>query len=318
MTPYVHPAGICESSTVGEGTRVWAFAHVLPQAVIGADCNICDHVFIENDVVVGDRVTIKCGVQVWDGVSIGDDVFVGPNVTFTNDPFPRSKRYPEHFARTVVSQGASLGGGSVILPGVRIGRGAMVGAGAVVTKDVPANAIVVGNPARIRGYVHEPDAGEPAAVPSVQHDRLLAGGARLVPVTVARDLRGSLAAVEMESDLPFRPARFFAVFGVPSKDVRGEHAHRRCEQVLIALRGSVRCIVDDGQRRDEVLLDSPDLALHMPAMTWGTQFDYSSDAVLGVFASLPYDSADYIRDYDDFLTEVAPAAGKRPYPLVGE
>lgn len=306
MSPFVHPQGICESTSVGEGTRVWAFAHVLPGAVIGADCNICDHVFIENDVVIGDRVTIKSGVQIWDGIRLDDDAFVGPNVTFTNDRFPRSKQYPEEFPRTVVATGASLGGGSVILPGVRIGRGAMVGAGAVVTKNVPANAIVVGNPARIRGYVHEPVEAEPREEPT-SPSRDLVGGARVIPITVAQDLRGSLAAVELTRDLPFTPARFFAVFGVPSKDVRGEHAHHVCSQVLIALRGSVRCIVDDGERRDEVLLESPDVGLYMPPMTWGTQFDYSADAVLGVFASHPYDSADYIRDYDTFLEVVRKA-----------
>lgn len=306
MSAYVHPQGICESESVGEGTRVWAFAHVLPGAVIGADCNICDHVFVENDVVVGDRVTVKCGVQLWDGVRLGDDVFVGPNVTFTNDRYPRSKRYPEEFLRTTVASGASIGGGAVILPGIRIGRGAMVGAGAVVTRDVPPNALVTGNPARIRGYTQQSRPVAAAVAGQVREvredsDEALAGGARLLPLTVAQDLRGSLAAVELSHGLPFVPARFFAVFDVPSTDVRGEHAHRRCEQVLVCLKGSVRCVIDDGARRDEVLLEDPGHALYMPAMTWGTQFDYSPNAVLGVFASLPYDAADYIRDYDEFL-----------------
>lgn len=302
MSYFVHPQGICESTDIGDDTRVWAFAHVLPGASIGADCNICDHVLVENDVVVGDRVTVKSGVQLWDGVRLGDDVFVGPNVTFANDRFPRSKQYPEEFLQTSVADGASLGAGSVILPGVRIGRAAMVGAGAVVTKDVPANAVVVGNPARIVSYA---DATPIEVVPDAGRDGIDASPhARIVPLTVASDMRGSLAAIELTTDLPFVPARFFAVFDVPSKDVRGEHAHRRCEQVLVALRGSVTCIVDDGATRDQVVLDRPDVALHMPAMTWGTQYRYSSDAVLGVFASLPYDSADYIRDYDEFLTEL--------------
>ncbi len=306
MSPFVHPQGICESDLVGDLTRIWAFAHVLPGARIGVDCNICDHVLVENDVIVGDRVTVKSGVQLWDGVRLGDDVFVGPNVTFANDRFPRSKQYPETFLRTVVADGASLGAGAVILPGVRIGRNAMVGAGAVVTRDVPANAVVVGNPARIIGYEGAATTADEIA-PGVRAGGELVGGARLVPLRVASDLRGSLAAVELGTDLPFVPARFFAVFDVPSKDVRGEHAHRACEQVLVCLRGSVSCIVDDGTRRSEVRLDRPDLGLFMPAMTWGTQYRYTQDAVLGVFASLPYDSGDYIREYEEFLTE----AGRR-------
>ncbi len=150
---FIHEKALVESgATIGAGTRVWAFAHILAQAVIGADCNICDGVFIENDVVIGDRVTIKNGVQVWDGISLEDDVFIGPNATFTNDPFPRSKHRPE-FPRTLVCQGASIGANATLLPGITVGRNAMVGAGAVVTKDVAPDAIVVGNPARVRGYV---------------------------------------------------------------------------------------------------------------------------------------------------------------------
>lgn len=303
MSPFVHPQGICESETVGDLTRIWAFAHVLPGARIGVDCNICDHVLVENDVVVGDRVTVKSGVQLWDGVRLGDDVFVGPNVTFANDRFPRSKQYPEEFLQTVVADGASLGAGAVILPGVRVGRNAMVGAGAVVTKDVPANAVVVGNPARITGYAGAEKAPTVAAADAVGEQEL-AGGARLIPLRVASDLRGSLAAIELGKDLPFEPARFFAVFDVPSKDVRGEHAHRACEQVLVCLRGSVACIVDDGNQRTEVVLDQPGVGLYMPAMTWGTQYRYTDDAVLGVFASLPYEAEDYVREYEQFLTMV--------------
>ena len=304
MKAYVHPQGLCESETVGEGTRVWAFAHVLQGAVIGRDCNICDHVFVENDVVVGDRVTVKCGVQLWDGVRLADDVFVGPNVTFTNDPFPRSKSYPQGYSRTEVGQGASIGGGATLLPGVRVGRRAMVGAGAVVTRDVPPNAIVVGNPAKIIGYADggRPSPATPALTPA---DGDLPGsrvdGVLLQRIRKATDLRGSLVAANFAGDLPFVPKRTFVVFDVPTRDVRGEHAHRTCEQFLVCLSGAVSCVVDNGLQRQEFRLDQPDLGLYMPPMTWGTQYAYSADALLLVFASHEYDANDYIRDYDDFL-----------------
>jgi acetyltransferase-like isoleucine patch superfamily enzyme/dTDP-4-dehydrorhamnose 3,5-epimerase-like enzyme len=309
-SPFVHEQALCESSSVGERTRIWAFAHVLPGAVIGADCNICDGVFVENDVVVGDRVTVKCGVQLWDGIELQDDVFVGPNVTFTNDRRPRSRRYPERFERTVVANGASIGGGAVILPGVRIGRDAMVGAGAVVTKDVPPNAVVVGNPARIVGYdTDETDRARRTGAATAPADATDLGvrGVQIIPIRRADDLRGSLVSLELSSELPFVPQRFFSVFGVPSKDVRGAHAHRRCEQLLVCVSGSVTCVVDDGTRRREVVLDRPDVGLYMSAMVWGTQYRYTDNAVLAVFASLPYDPDDYVREYEEFLALVDPA-----------
>lgn len=151
MTQSIHPLSDVQTRQIGEGSRIWQFVVILPGARIGADCNICAHCLIENDVVIGDRVTIKSGVQLWDGLRIEDDVFIGPNVTFTNDRFPRSKQYPDRFVTTLVKRGASIGGGAGILPGLTIGERAMVGAGAVVTRSVPAGATVVGNPARIIG-----------------------------------------------------------------------------------------------------------------------------------------------------------------------
>ena len=149
-----HALSDVQSKSIGEGTRVWQFSVVLAGAKIGTNCNICAQVFIENDVVVGDNVTVKCGVQLWDGVRIEDNVFIGPNVTFTNDLFPRSKVYPDRFLQTIIKAGASIGGNATILPGITIGEGAMIGAGAVVTRDVPPYALAVGNPARIVRYLN--------------------------------------------------------------------------------------------------------------------------------------------------------------------
>lgn len=145
---FIHEKALVElGAEIGKNTKVWAFVHVLPGAVIGCDCNICDHVFIENDVIIGDRVTIKCGVQIWDGLRIEEDVFIGPNATFTNDTFPRSKQ-DFVLKRTRIEKGASIGANATILPGLTIGADAMVGAGSVVTKNVPSGVLVAGNPAR--------------------------------------------------------------------------------------------------------------------------------------------------------------------------
>ena len=147
-TTFIHPLADVASNSIGLGTRVWQFVVVLRGAVIGEDCNICSHCFIESDVIIGDRVTVKSGVQLWDGLRIADDVFIGPNATFANDRLPRSGNQDFHLLATIVEKGASIGAGATILPGVKIGAGAMVGGGAVVTRDVPAGATVVGNPAR--------------------------------------------------------------------------------------------------------------------------------------------------------------------------
>lgn len=149
----IHPLSDVQSKKIGTGTHIWQFVVVLPNADIGENCNICSHCFIENNVRIGDRVTVKCGVQLWDGITLQSDVFVGPNVTFSNDKYPRSKQYPTEFPKTLIKKSASIGANATILPGITIGVGAMIGAGSVVTKDVPDYALVIGNPAKIIRYL---------------------------------------------------------------------------------------------------------------------------------------------------------------------
>ena len=301
-----HPNAIVETPHVGERTRVWAFAHILPRAVIGSDCNICDNVFIENDVVVGNRVTVKCGVQLWDGVRLEDDVFVGPNATFTNDPLPRSKQHLTKYPQTLVRQGASIGANATILPGITVGRRALVGAGAVVTHSVPPYAVVVGNPARIVRYTESSpiiQARDAVASPRPSEIEIRVSGVQLLHKPVIKDLRGNLTARELGDGLPFAPKRYFVVFEVPSKEVRGEHAHRTLHQLLVCLTGSVSIVADDGTHRQEFQLDSPEIALYIPPMVWAVQYRYTPNAALLVLASDRYDPQEYIRDYDQFLKE---------------
>jgi UDP-2-acetamido-3-amino-2,3-dideoxy-glucuronate N-acetyltransferase len=151
----IHPLADVQSENIGENTMIWQFCVILKDAVIGDNCNINCHVLIENDVQIGDNVTIKPGVQIWDGVTLEDNVFVGPNVTFTNDLIPRSKEYPKTFAKTIVKKGASIGANATIIAGNIIGEYALVGAGSVITKDVPPYTLWYGNPAREKGRVNK-------------------------------------------------------------------------------------------------------------------------------------------------------------------
>ncbi len=149
----IHPTADVQTTNIGDDTYIWQYSVVLKNAVIGKNCNINFNVFIENDVFIGDNVTIKPGVQIWDGVRLEDNVFIGPNVTFTNDMVPRSKQYPDVFEKTIVRKGASIGANSTILAGNTIGKYALIGAGSVVTKDIPPNTMWFGNPAKQKGFI---------------------------------------------------------------------------------------------------------------------------------------------------------------------
>lgn len=302
----IHPSSDVQTRLIGPGSRVWQFVVILPGATIGKDCNICSHCLIENDVVIGDRTTVKSGVQLWDGVRLGSDVFVGPNVSFTNDRFPRSQQRPDSFLSTIVEDGASIGAGVVILPAVSVGRNAMVGAGAVVTRSIPANAIVVGSPARIVGYVNaafDPRHSiyTPATLGNPGVTATNVKGVTFHQFPRINDMRGNLSVGEFERTVPFAVKRYFMVFDVPSAETRGEHAHRECHQFLICVRGSCAVVADDGVNRQEFVLNRPEHGLYLPPMTWGIQYKYSPDALLLVFASHYYEAADYIRDYEEFL-----------------
>ena len=149
----IHPLADCKSQDVGENTNIWQFCVIFKNAKIGRNCNICANVLVEDDVIIGDNVTVKSGVQLWNGARIEDDVFIGPNVTFTNEHFSRSKQYPDHFEQTIIKKGASLGPNCTVIAGNTVGEYALIGAGSVVTKNIPANSVWYGNPIRQRGYI---------------------------------------------------------------------------------------------------------------------------------------------------------------------
>ena len=310
-TVVIHPLALCESPNIGIGTEINAFAHILPGASIGSNCKICNSVFVENDVLIGHDVTIKCGVQLWNGITIKDHVFIGPNATFANDAARNSKNRAYIPARTILEEGASIGSNATILPGVTVGRNAVVGPGAVVTRDVPPHATVDGNPAKVIGYnakeIRSSDHKNIDATnivgPNPGDKFSLLGESYLERLPYFEDMRGSLVPLEDGRGAPFVPARVFLVRDVASSFVRGEHAHRECEQFLIAAYGALSIVVDDGKQRMETRLSDPTIGLYLAPMTWGVQYKFTSDAVLLVLASHKYDNDDYIRDYSNFMNE---------------
>jgi len=238
-----------------------------------------------------------------DFVQIEDGVKIGQSVVFAGD-------------RIVLRSNCRLDAGCVIGERVTIGQGAWVRAGAVVLRSIPPNAIVEGNPAQVVGYIgqtNDIDGNIPKSFDLQNFKNLVrpskisleVGGSALYLMRHVIDARGSLTVGEVPTEVPFSPARYFAVYNVPSLSLRGEHAHKQCKQFLICLHGSCRVLLDDGLNRCEVLLNSPDIGVFMPEMIWGTQYRYSADALLFVFASRPYEADDYLRTYDEFLAEKA-------------
>ncbi|MFS2005423.1 WxcM-like domain-containing protein [Duganella sp. CT11-25] len=279
-------------------------ARVHPGAAVAASAMLGDFVVAYPGAEVGEHCRVHGFTQLWPGVRLEAGAELGPGVTLEAPASPQAQ------VGIVIGPQARVGAGALICRGVRLGQGAVVAAGAVVAQDVPPYAVVSGSPARITDYVQNAS-GAPAMAwhqratfpqqPSVVP--LGVGGVTLHRFKFLQDPRGDLSVGEFDKEIPFLPKRYFLVMNVPSDKTRGEHAHRQCHQFLVCVKGSCAVVVDDLDQRCEVQLDSPDLGVYLPPMTWGIQYKYSSDAVLLVFASDYYAADDYIRDYDEFVAE---------------
>ena len=298
---------VVETADIGANTSIGHFSHVASNAKIGDHCVIHDHVAIGSDATIGNHVVIESGARLCGDIVVEDGVHIGVNVTLDNsrhdEPAPsRDSRSP----RTTVRAGARIGSAATLLSGVTVGIKSFVAPGSVVTQNVPPNAVVSGNPAHIVGYASSSRATSPLATPQERRRQRRApattvAGVKLIELPIVKDLRGTLSVAEYDKTLPFIPKRYFVVYDVSNYEVRGEHAHKRLQQFLVCVRGSGAVVVDDGEYRDEILLDSPGIGLYLPPMIWATQYKFSPDAVLLVLADDVYEADDYIRDYDEYL-----------------
>ncbi len=308
MTTNIHPDALCAPESVGLNTEIGALSIVEQGATLGSNCRIGSHVSVQAEATIGNNVTLDSGVRVGSRTVIGDRVSVGCGAAIGFG----SHAVDEIGDSTTIENGALIGSGSVVVAGLRVGRNSVVGTGSIVTTDVPPNAMVAGNPARVHGYVHAMDQEQRLPAPPAERETgnpilLGVGGCELWNLPQNRDARGSLVSVEFARELPFVPVRTFFVFDVPGEDVRGEHAHRHCSQFLIASSGGISVVIDDGSTATEVRLDRPNLGLYIPPGVWGIQYRFHQGGVLTVFASAAYDPDDYIRDYDEFTAYVRTA-----------
>ena len=299
-TFFKHPQALVETQDIGRGTRVWAFAHVLPGAQIGEDCNICDHTFIEGGARIGNRVTLKCGVHVWTGINIEDDVFVGPNATFTNDRTPRSRQWPSEFPVTRVRRGASIGASATLLPGVTIGEHAMVGAGAVVTRDVPPYASVVGNPARILGYVTRDGSAIESIPASAVAPELRVSGVKVVPAEQAR-----VRSIALRGGLPFEP-RLLRVLTARAGEAIGKPRATRGARILLSCGGRAVAWLCDATEQQAVGLDTTSFGLHVEPMVWTSLLAITEATLLELASD---DDDDALDDYTAFIAARARSPG---------
>lgn len=295
---------VCLSDQVGKNTRVESFVHIAVDVTIGTDCIIGSRTMIDSGVRIGNRVILEGNSHLCTGLLIEDDVYIGTNATFARARVIREAPHSPG-SSILLRHHCSIGANATLCPGITIGEHAIVDAGAVVTQSVQPHAIVSGNPAQVVGFANtaESSVAKTSAASSQSHIiESKVGGVRAYHLPFISDPRGNLTVGEFERTLPFIPKRYFITFDVPSAKLRGEHAHKKCEQFLVCVRGSCAVVVDDGTHREEFLLNRPSFGVYVPAMIWATEYKHSPDSTLMVFTSDYYDPDDYIRDYQTFLT----------------
>lgn len=290
----IHPTAINEAGHIGHGVQVGAFSHVAFGAKVGNDCVISAHVRIGRGAHLGERVSIEGPTHLSTGVEVEDDVFIGSGAGFAEGK------------PIVLKRGCRIGANATLAAGISIGESAIVEPGAVVLQSVPSNVVVAGHPAKVVGFADTEKSRvtasvEPSTTPRVIESKV--HGVRAYELPYISDPRGNLTVGEFGKTLPFIPKRYFVTFDVPNFHLRGEHAHRKCEQFLVCVHGSCAVVVDDGAHREEFLLDRPTFGVYVPPMVWATEYKHSPDSTLMVFASHHYDPADYIRDYDEFRAQ---------------
>jgi len=291
----VHPAAIVETGAILAGTAVGAYSRVGPEVEIAGPCGIAEH-----SILTG-RILLAAGVEIGSQVYLRGPLTIETGVRIA----ARSCIDAAGGAPIVLGESASIGANSTLWPGVTVGKRARVEPGSVVTKNVPAMAVVAGNPAQIVRYSGVPNApGQAQTAATAEVTATAIRGVTLRRLPLHEDLRGALTFGETARHVPFAIERYFLSFAVSSEQVRGEHAHRSLHQFLVAAHGRVHIVADDGVNQADFLLDRPDLGIHIPPMIWSVQYRFSADAVLLALCSEPYDPADYIRDYAEFLSLV--------------
>lgn len=303
---FIHDRAVCTPIQIGVGTFVRADVRMSPSARVGRNCSIFEGVIVEDDVVIGDRVIIKNQAKISEHVIVGNDTFIGSDVVIHGHL--SGSETPQ---QTKIGRNVYLGDGVEVLANVIIGDFAVIGAGVLVAKSVPDHAVLSGTPAQILGKTTTPGFGP--SMNRLEDDVVNAQQTSVKGVTLhdihkVQDERGNLSMGEFGRNIPFMVSRYFLVYAVPAGEIRGDHAHFKCHQFLIAVNGSISVVADDGVNREKFVLDRADKGLYLPPMTWGVQYEYSKDAVLLVLASDYYDNEDYIRNYDEFIAHIALAA----------